>query len=152
MYYGHGQCAYLSCVKDGATKQILAHYLSSSLALPLVERTLEKLMERLDGNVHPEALLYSDQGMHYTHPNIRLLIQQAGFQQSMSRKGNCWDNASMETFFGHMKDELDYKSCTTLDELKARVNDYMEYYNSTRYQWTLKKMTPDEFRSHLLTA
>ncbi|WP_044357889.1 IS3 family transposase, partial [Paenibacillus sp. E194] len=69
-----------------------------------------------------------------------------------SRKGNCWDNASMETFFGHMKDELNYKDCKSLKELRLRVNEYMTRYNSERYQWTLKKMTPDEFRSHLLTA
>lgn len=152
MHYGHGQCAYLSVVKDGATRQILAHYLSSSLALPLVERTMKQLLDRLDGNIHPEAILHSDQGMHYTHPKFRLLVSKAGFKQSMSRKGNCWDNASMETFFGHMKDELEYKTCSTISELRERVNDYMEYYNSSRYQWTLKKMTPDEFRSHLLTA
>ncbi|MDF2963976.1 MAG: transposase, partial [Paenibacillus sp.] len=76
----------------------------------------------------------------------------AGFNQSMSRKGNCWDNASMETFFGHMKDDLEYRDCGTLQELRARVDDYISYYNSGRYQWALKKMTPDEFRSHLLTA
>jgi len=64
----------------------------------------------------------------------------------------CWDNASMETFFGHMKDELNYKDCKSLKELRLRVNEYMTHYNSESYQWTLKKMTPDEFRSHLLTA
>ncbi|MFC3256320.1 IS3 family transposase [Paenibacillus sepulcri] len=152
MRYGGGQWAYLSCVKDGATKQILAHCLSSTLELSIVERTLERLQTRLDGTLHPEAMLHSDQGMHYTHPKIRHLIQQAGFQQSMSRKGNCWDNASMESFFGHMKDELLYSDCQTLKELRVRVNEYILYYNSERYQWTLKKMTPDEFRSHLLTA
>lgn len=152
MHYGNGQCAYLSVVKDGATRQILAHYLSSSLAMPIVERTLENLLERLDGNIHPEALLHSDQGMHYTHPRFRLLVRKAGFTQSMSRKGNCWDNASMESFFGHMKDELEYRSCMTLLELRTRVDDYIAYYNSERYQWALKEMTPDEFRSHLLTA
>lgn len=152
LHYGNGQCAYLSVVKDGATRQILAHHLSSSLAMPIVERTLEKLVERLDGNIHPEALLHSDQGMHYTHPKFRLLVHKAGFIQSMSRKGNCWDNASMESFFGHMKDDLEYKSCMTLIELRTRVGDYIAYYNSERYQWALKKMTPDEFRSHLLTA
>ncbi|MCC0566089.1 hypothetical protein M3688_24710 [Brevibacillus borstelensis] len=67
MYYGNDQCAYLSVVKDGATKQILAHYLSSSLELSLVKRTLKRLFHRLDGNIHPEAILHSDQGMHYTH-------------------------------------------------------------------------------------
>jgi len=152
MRYGTGQWAYLSCVKDGATRQILAHCLSSTLELSIVERTLKRLQEKLDGNLHPEAILHSDQGMHYTHPRIRHLIKRAGFKQSMSRKGNCWDNASMESFFGHMKDELAYRDCQTLQELRVRVNEYITYYNSERYQWTLKKMTPDEFRSHLLTA
>lgn len=117
-----------------------------------MERTLERLLDRLNGNIHPEAILHSDQGMHYTHPKFRLLVDKAGFTQSMSRKGNCWDNASMETFFGHMKDDLEYKSCMTLTELRAQVDDYIAYYNSERYQWVLKRMTPDEFRSHLLTA
>ncbi|MCY9581746.1 IS3 family transposase [Paenibacillus alvei] len=58
----------------------------------------------------------------------------------------------METFFGHLKDEINYQDCKSLKELRLRVNKYMTYYNSERYQWTLKKMTPDEFRSHLLTA
>lgn len=150
--YGTGQWAYLSCVKDGATKQILAHYLSSTLELSLVKRTLAQLIKRLDGNVHPDAIFHSDQGMHYTHPITRLLISRAGFKQSMSRKGNCWDNASMESFFGHMKDELEYEDCASLKELRQRVNEYVTYYNSERYQWTLKKMTPDEFRSHLIAA
>jgi putative transposase len=152
MRYGKGQWAYLSCVKDGATRQILAHCLSATLELSIVKRTLVRLLERMDGTIHPEAILHSDQGMHYTHPKIRHLIQEAGFNQSMSRKGNCWDNASMESFFGHMKDELYYRDCETLQELQVRVNDYISFYNSERYQWTLKKMTPDEFRNHLLTA
>ncbi|WP_341279373.1 IS3 family transposase [Paenibacillus sp. FSL H8-0537] len=147
MRYGGGQWAYLSCVKDGATKQILAHYLSSTLELSLVERTVARLLKRLDRNIHPDAIFHSDQGMHYTHPKTRLLIAEAGFKQSMSRKGNCWDNASMETFFGHMKDELDYKDCKSLKELRLRVNEYVIHYNTERYQWTLKKMTPDEFEA-----
>ncbi|KIL36996.1 transposase [Cohnella kolymensis] len=150
--YNNGQWGYLSCVKDGSTKQILAHYLSTSLEVSLVERTLDILLERLDGNIHPDAILHSDQGMHYTHPKFRHRVKEAGFHQSMSRKGNCWDNASMQSFFGHMKDELQYKDCTTIEQLRARVDEYIHYYNSERYQWTLKKMTPDEFRSHLLTA
>lgn len=106
----------------------------------------------MDGNIHPDSILHSDQGMHYTHPHIRMLIKDAGFKQSMSRKGNCWDNASMETFFGHMKDELDIQDCDSLHELRVHINEYISYYNSERYQWTLKKMTPDEFRSHLIAS
>lgn len=146
------QWAYLSCVKDGATKQILAHHVSTSLELPLVKQTIHCLLERLDGNIHPEAIFHSDQGMHYTHPEIRMQIRKAGFKQSMSRKGNCWDNAPMESFFGHLKDELNYSECRTIEELRACVAEYISYYNSERYQWTLKKMTPDSYRSHLLAA
>jgi len=89
----------------------------------LVERTIARLLKRLDGNIHPDAIFHSDQGMHDTHPKTRHLIAEAGFKQSMSRKGNCRDNASMETFFGHMKDELDYKHCKSLKELRLRVNE-----------------------------
>lgn len=152
MHYGNSQCAYLSCVKDGATKQILAHYLSSSLEMTIVEQTLDRLLQRLNGNIHPEALIHSDQGFHYTHPKFQARVKEVGIQQSMSRKGNCWDNASMESFFGHMKDELDYRDCSTFQELRDCIDDYIEYYNTDRYQWTLKKMTPDEYRNHLLTA
>jgi len=70
----------------------------------------------------------------------------------MSRRGNCYDNAPMESFFGHMKDDLEYKDCTSIDELRNRINEYIHLYNTKRYQWTLKKMTPNEYRNHLLAA
>lgn len=52
----------------------------------------------------------------------------------MSRRGNCWDNAPQESFFGHMKDEIDYKNCSNFEELKYVINDYMDYYNNHRCQ------------------
>ncbi|WP_409176894.1 IS3 family transposase [Brevibacillus fortis] len=58
----------------------------------------------------------------------------------------------MESFFGHMKDDLDYKECRTIHELRDQIDDFITYYNSGLYQWSLKKMTPDEFRSHLLVT
>ena len=70
----------------------------------------------------------------------------------MSRKGNCLDNAPMESFFGHFKDEVDATACKTVAELRGKIENYMEYYNSARYQWGLKKMTPEQYRSHLLAA
>jgi putative transposase len=103
LYYGNGQKAYLSCVKDGTTRQILAYHISSSIKLDLVQKTLDQLLARLDGNIHPEAILHSDQGTHYTHPTFQERIRKLGIRQSMSRKGNCWDNAPMESFFGHLK-------------------------------------------------
>jgi putative transposase len=150
--YNERTWAYLSCVKDGSTKEILAHYVSTSLEMTIVEITLDKLIKRLNNKVLPEAIFHSDQGMHYTHPGFQNRVEKAGFQQSMSRKGNCWDNASMESFFGHMKDEMEFKDCKSIVELRKRVDDYIEFYNTYRYQWTLKKMTPWEYRSHLLAA
>ncbi|GEQ19476.1 hypothetical protein ClosIBUN22A_CONTIG5g00146 [Clostridium sp. IBUN22A] len=70
----------------------------------------------------------------------------------MSRRGNCWDNAPQESFFGHMKDEIDFQSCNTLEELIDMIDDYINYYNNYRYQWNLKKMTPKQYRNHLLLA
>lgn len=70
----------------------------------------------------------------------------------MSRRGNCWDNAPQESFFGHMKDEIDFQSCNTLEELIDMIDDYIDYYNNYRYQWKLKKMTPKQYRNHLLLA
>ena len=68
----------------------------------------------------------------------------------MSRRGNCWDNAPQESFFGHMKDEIDLKSCTTFKAVKKMIDKYITYYNNYRYQWDLKKMTPVQYRNHLL--
>lgn len=147
-----GQTAYLSCVKDVATREIIAYELSTSLKMSIVYRTLEKLEEALDGNLHPEAMIHSDQGFHYTHPEYQVRVKKIGLNQSMSRRGNCLDNAPMESFFGHFKDEVDYQEAQNLLELKKMVDEYMEHYNSTRKQWSLKKMTPEQFRSHLIAA
>ena len=71
--------------------------------------------------------------------------------QSMSRKGNCIDNASTETFFGHMKDELNVSSCTSFHEVSVEIATYISYHNSDRRQWTKKKMAPIVYRNHLLS-
>ena len=69
----------------------------------------------------------------------------------MSRKGNCLDNAPIESFFGHLKDELDLKNIENYEELRKNVAKYMKYYNTERAQWSRKKMTPAEYRCHLLS-
>jgi putative transposase len=108
--------------------------------------TLERLPDVKAG------LLHSDQGVHYTNPQYIQRVEKLGLVQSMSRKGNCIDNAPMESFFGHFKDEVDVADCKTFDELKAKIAAYMQYYNNERQQWNLKKMTPVEYRNHLLSA
>ncbi len=147
-----GQTVYLSCVKDVATREVVAHELSCSLRMGIVLRTLRKLEAALDGNVHPEAMIHSDQGFHYTHPDYQERVGKMGLVQSMSRRGNCLDNAPIESFFGHFKDDVDYKQAGSLLELKIMVDEYMEHYNCTRKQWDLKKMTPAQYRSHLIAA
>ncbi|MRN55839.1 DDE-type integrase/transposase/recombinase [Paenibacillus sp. LC-T2] len=107
------------CIKDEANRQILADCVAGTMELSIVEITIRRLLAQLDGSLHPEAIFCSDQCMHYTHPKTRLQIQEAGFQQSVSRKGNCWDIASKESFFGHMKDEMSVRDCQTLTKVKA---------------------------------
>ena len=97
-------------------------------------------------------ILHSDQGWHYTNPQFRIRAAEMGLQQSMSRRGNCWDNAPQESFFGHLKDEVDIKHCNTFDELHTLISDYIDYYNNDRYQWNLNKMTPIQYRNYLLNT
>ncbi|KKK34452.1 transposase [Mesobacillus campisalis] len=152
VYYGSGRPAYLSCVKDVSTREIVAYHLSTNLKMDIVYHTLKKLGQSFKGMVHPGAILHSDQGFHYTHPEFQKRVKKMKLIQSMSRKGNCWDNAPMESFFGHFKDEVDYAECQTFNELKRIIGGYIEEYNNERYQWTLNKMTPAQYRSHLLAA
>ncbi|MGI2842964.1 IS3 family transposase, partial [Bacillus cytotoxicus] len=105
LFYGKGKKAYLSCVKDCKTREILAYHVSPSLQMEIVYHTLEKWKVRLGGTIHPEALLHSDQGVHYTHPEYQKRVKEMGLRQSMPCRGNGLDNAPMESFFGHMKDE-----------------------------------------------
>jgi len=152
LYFAKGQKAYLSCVKDVATREIVAYHLSTSLDMDIVYETLKQLKRATHNYFHPEAMIHSDQGFHYTHPLFQKQVKEMGLTQSMSRKGNCLDNAPMESFFGHFKDMVEYRSCENLRELKSKVDLYMEEYNNYRYQWGLKKMTPAQYRGHLLAA
>ncbi|WP_318506702.1 IS3 family transposase [Bacillus sp. T3] len=152
LYFGKGQKAYLSCVKDGATREIIAYHLSTSLEMDIVYKTLKKLKVAVSNHFHPEAMLHSDQGVHYTHPLFQSKVKKLGITQSMSRKGNCWDNAPMESFFGHFKDLAEYKSLDNLKEVKREVDRVIEEYNHHRYQWGLNKMTPVQYLGHLLAA
>ncbi|WP_255295755.1 IS3 family transposase [Bacillus pseudomycoides] len=152
LFYGKGQKAYLSVIKDGSTSEILAYHISERMTVELATDTLLKLKRNKNFQKAKDALIHSDQGIQYTHPHFQKVVKKLGLQQSMSRRGNCWDNAPQESFFGHLKDEASIKACTTLDELKSEIKQYMIYYNHYRYQWNLKKMTPVQYRDHLLRA
>lgn len=150
--YNGSNMAYLSTVKDGSTNEILSYHLSERITLDIATITIDKLVKSHEKLLHTEAFIHSDQGFHYTSPKFQKLLKEYGIRQSMSRRGNCWDNAPQESFFGHMKDEIDYHNCKTFNELQYAINDYMNYYNHYRYQWGLKKLTPIQYRNQLLSA
>lgn len=152
LFYGRGKTAYLSAVKDLASKEIIAHSLSMTIDMEFVFNTLAKTIEITPKDYLKFLIWHSDQGFHYTNPSFRKKLKDLNIIQSMSRKGNCLDNAPIESFFGHLKDELDYSNCDTFEELEEKVNEYIYDYNNNRYQWTLKKMTPVKYRDHLLVA
>ena len=143
----NGTFAYLSTILDAFTKQVLSYVLSPSLEVDFVLETIEQLIERHGISLHAETVIHSDQGCHYTSHKFINIVQDKGLRQSMSRKGNCWDNAPQESFFGHMKDHIKDKvaACSCYGDVKAVVDDYMDYYNNQRYQWRLAKLSPNEY-------
>ena len=145
--YGSNETAYLSCVKDSSSGRILSVAVSDSQDLLLADETLEGLNQF---ELKENGIFHSDQGSLYLASFFQSRIKEMKLRQSMSRRGNCWDNASQESFFGHFKDECDYSSCIVLDDVVNKVKNYIEYYNNERPQWTRKKMTPVEFEKYLL--
>lgn len=142
--YLHGQKAYLSAVKDLRTKEIVTYSLSRQ---PTVELAIGKLSEVLA--IHPRKvrrriIIHSDQGGQYCSPQYLSVLNKLEVTASMSRKGNCLDNAPIESFFGHFKDEAEYEQCRNFQELSNCVRNYMKYYNFERPQWGLKRKTPAE--------
>lgn len=144
--------AYFSAVKDVASREIVAWSLSKHIDMNLVFDTIKNMKNNMDIDSLRDVLIHSDQGFHYTNPEYIFKIKELDMTQSMSRKGNCIDNSPMETFFGHFKDEVDCKNCKSFEELLALTAEYINYYNNGRQQWELKKMTPVNYRNHLLIA
>ena len=143
---------YLSSVKDAVTRECLAHVLSRTMEEEFVLETIEQLMSRHGFTMNAKTLIHSDQGPHYTSVRFIDLLKDNGLRQSMSRRGNCWDNAPKESFFGHMKDELKVRKDMSFEEIKAEVDDWIDYYNRDRYQWSLAKLSPIEFYEYLMTG
>lgn len=150
----HGTFAYLSTILDAFTKEILSYVLSESLEVDFVLETVNLLIEKHGISIHEETIVHSDQGCHYTSYSFINILKDKKLRQSMSRKGNCWDNAPQESFFGHMKDHIKekLKLCRTFNEVRAIVDDYIDYYNHRRYQWELAKLSPCEFYQFCTTG
>lgn len=142
--YLGGQKAYLSAYKDLRNKKIIHYHLSQRPTLELVMTGLDKLLGNTNKKMRDSVIIHSDQGFHYTSSAFREMLKKHGIKQSMSRKGNCLDNAPIESFFGHLKDESEYRRCRNWSELVKEIDSYIKYYNDERPQWGLNKKTPAE--------
>ena len=153
IFYDGGVC-YLSTILDAFTREILAYELSPNLEVGFVLKTVDGLMAEHGSTLDDTTIIHSDQGCHYTSKAFIQKLKDNQFIQSMSRKGNCWDNAPQESFFGHMKDEIRYEIAMmkTFDEVKAKIDDWIDYYNNDRYQWELSKLSPREFYQYTITG
>lgn len=145
-HYEKGQKAYLSAVKDLRTKEIVTFAVSVRPTIDMVTLNLDNYLKSLTPKQKENIFLHSDQGIHYTSYQFRYLLKKHKVTQSMSRKGNCLDNSPIESFFGHLKDEIDYKGCKNFNELRNKIQKYINYYNNERPQWGLKQKTPAEAR------
>lgn len=141
--YSTNKTEYFSCIKDAVTGRIVNHVTSSSNDLNLAKATIDCL------DPSENALFHSDQGTLYFNDAFQNKLKELGYEQSMSRRGNCWDNSSQESYFGHMKDECDFSKCSTPEDVKKRVDEYVYYYNYERPQWTRNKMTPVDYEKYL---
>lgn len=146
-----GEKLYLSPVLDLFNGEIIAFETNRRPVFEMVSSMLKKALSRLKPDERP--LLHSDQGWQYRMPAYRRQLQERQLVQSMSRKGNCYDNAVMESFFGTLKSEFYYlNKFTNVEELRAGLKDYIHYYNHERGKLKLKGLSPVQYRIQALAA
>ncbi len=138
---------YLSPILDMFNGEIISYTLSNSPNLKMVTSMLGKAFKQ-----HKDLrglVMHSDQGWHYQHIQYRQMLKSKGIVQSMSRKGNCLDNAMMENFFGLMKNELLYiKQFSSVEQFEVELRKYIKWYNEKRIKLRLNGMSPVQYRAH----
>ena len=146
-----GQKLYLSPILDLHNGYLISYTISERPVLSMVTTMLEKAFETIpDGT---ELILHSDQGWQYQHKQYQQMLKRKGIRQSMSRKGNCLDNAVMENFFGLLKSELLYlQEFESVEHFKQELLDYLDYYNNHRIKAKLKGLPPEIHRQQALSA
>ncbi|RKQ18903.1 IS3 family transposase [Ureibacillus endophyticus] len=142
-----GEKLYFSPVLDLFNGEIITYTIGPRPTYSLVSDMLDQALERLPED--HQLLMHSDQGWHYQMKQYRETLQEKGITQSMSRKGNCYDNSVMENFFGIMKSEILYlKEFESIEHFKLELEKYIEYYNNKRIKAKLKGMSPVQYRTH----
>ena len=138
---------YLSPIIDLFNQEIISYELTDRPHFKGVVDMLRTALKRIDQPA--QLILHSDQGWQYQMAKYQDILKQNGITQSMSRKGNCLDNAIIENFFGTLKSELFYqKQYQSTDELRKDIHDYIEYFNNERIKLNLNGMSPVEYRAH----
>jgi putative transposase len=146
-----GQKVYLSPVMDLFDRQIVAYSWAVAPTLSLTNSALHQALATAEPD--PGLLVHSDQGFQYQHASWRAALAAAGAAQSMSRKGNCLDNAVIENFFGHLKEEMfHHATFLTVEAFTAALEDYIHWYNNERISTTLKGLSPVQYRAQALVA
>lgn len=146
-----GRKVYLSPVMDLFDRSIVAHTVATSPSTAFTADSLTKTIKTCAPE--PGWMMHTDQGFQYQHSSWRNLIHDNGGVQSMSRKANCYDNAVMENFFGHLKTEMYHGEVfDTVAEFNQAIDDYIQWYNTERIQQRLKGLTPMQYRNQTLEA
>lgn len=141
----------MSPILDLCSGAIVTYTLSSSPNLQMATTMLEQAFRMIPNNT--DLLLHADQGWHYQHKQYRRMLEAKGIRQSMSRKGNCYDNSVMENFFGYLKSELLYlQDFESMDYFRKELIDYIDYYNYRRIKARLKGLPPALHGQQALSA
>ena len=144
--FSWGKC-YFSPILDMNTNEIISYDLSLSPNMEQIKRMLSKAFKKFPSVTG--LIFHSDQGWQYQHAFFRNTLKEHGIIQSMSRKGNCYDNCIMETFFGRLKNEMFYgyeQDYDSFDKFAKAVDEYIDYYNNQRIQAKTKWMPPVKYR------
>ena len=147
-YIPHGdhKLAYGSAIRDAVTGRMYDLTISEYNDLNLVLSSLKSLD---NVSFKPKAIFHSDQGALYLTDTYQNSIQNLGLRQSMSKRGNCLDNASQESFFALFKTETAYRDCKDIIELEVLCSNYLDYFNNERRQWDRHRMTPMEYETYM---
>lgn len=142
-----GQKLYLSPIMDLYNREIVSYNISERPTFRQTIQMLDAAFKKLPKDIN--LVLHSDQGWQYQMKRYQYLLREKGIRQSMSRKGNCLDNAMMENFFGLLKSELLYlQKFKSMEHFRKELNKYIDYYNNKRIKNALKNMSPVEYRTH----
>lgn len=146
LFYGTGEKAYLSATKDLSTNEIVSYRVMKTPSISIFVEEFKQLLTDLEPKARSSLIIHSDQGFQYTHESFRNLLKDLGVTQSMSRRANCYDNAPIESFFGHFKDLIDLKKCQSYEDLGKEIKEVIDYYNYERPQKALNKKAPVYYR------